>query len=139
MYKLYTNQTIISTTLQSNKLNQKIVKIEKFFLENFITIILHVPQIIDPSKWLIKPFTCILNYKLKTEGEKESLEMFIHSPVKNGKYYVIGDGVLISTSDLNETFDVTVDTINMLLQRSMYCHVPYIEQVTLNCTFKDCD
>lgn len=135
MYKLYTNQNIISTTLQSNTLNQQILKMENFFLQNYLTVILHVPEIIDPSKWLVKPFTCILCYKLKTDGEKESLEMFINSPVKSGKYYTIGGEVMISTSDLNETFDFAADTIKMLLQRSIYCHEPYIEKVNKQCSF----
>lgn len=115
MYKLYTNQDAVGS------------------FQNQSTITLQVPQIKDPRKWLTKPFKCIQCFKLKTNGEEESLEMYICSPVRSGKYYAIGEGVIISTTDLNDTFNFTTETINMLLKRSIHCHKPYIEYICENC------
>lgn len=131
MYKLYTNQSIISTILQSNKIKHQVLKMDSFFLENSIHIILNVSKIIDPNEWLIKPFTCISVYKLKTNGDESCLEMFIQSPIRNGFYYAIGEEniVMLSTVNANDSFELYKDTVQMLIQESIYCHLPFIRLV----------
>lgn len=135
MYKLYTDRDVISTTLTTLKVKHEVLKMNSFFLENDMTISLHVPRLIDPEQWLVKPFSCIVGYRFKTIGdENESLEILIQSPVRAGKYYAIGEKevVLISTTNVNDSFEMYVDTINMLLKRSVYCHLPFIK-ICLDC------
>lgn len=128
MYKLYTNQKIIETILQTVKIKHKILKMSNFFLENDMTIFLNVPKIIDPKLWLEKPFTTIICFKHKTDVEDEALEIFIKSPERIGKYYAIGqcDIVMISTTDPNDSFELYADTINILKKSSIFCNDPFI-------------
>lgn len=135
MYKLYTNQSIISTTIQTLTVKHKVLKMNSFFLENNMTIKLQVPQYVDVEKWLVKPFTCIVSYQLKTtNNQNESFEMFVQSPVRMGKYYAVGENdiLLLSITNVNDSFEMHIDTLNMLLHRSVYCHLPFI-RVCLDC------
>ena len=128
MYKLYTNQNIIETILQTVKIKHKILKMSSFFLENDMKILLHVPKIIDPKLWLVKPFTTIICFKNKTDVEDEALELFIQSPVRIGKYYAIGENdiVMISIIDPNDSFELYADTVNILKRNSPFCNEPFI-------------
>lgn len=130
MYQLFTNSNIISTTIQSNNIKFENVNFDQFFLEDYMEVVLNVPKIINPQIWLIKPFSCIVLYRLKSY-EDESLELIINSPVRTGKYYVLGEDniVIISSTNGNDTFILNRETISMLLERSTYCNKPLMISV----------
>lgn len=126
MYKLFTNQTINSTLLKSDKIILKLSNIKNFHLENNLEITLIVPEFVEPDKWLFQPFSCIVWYKLKTSSDrKEGLEIFIDSPIRVGKLYALGEETIILNSK-TDTIELYKDTIDMLLQRSIYCDKPFI-------------
>lgn len=129
MYKLFTTQEIEKITLNQKKENFEAK--ETFFLHDGIIISFSLPKFFDPRLWLFNPFENILFYNYKRECAYESLELYIKSTHKFKKYYVIGEksNILISDSDRNSSLSIHTSTIDMLLERSIFCNRPFIFEI----------
>lgn len=126
MYKLFTTQEIEKITLNQKKEN--FATKETLFLQDDITVSCSLPKFFDPRLWLYNPFENILFYNHKKECAYESLELYINSTHKLEKYYVIGEksNILISDLDRNSSLSIHTSTIDMLLERSIFCNRPFI-------------
>lgn len=126
MYKLFTTQDIEHIALNQEK--KDFSSKEIFFLQENMIITFSLPKFFDPNLWLFNPFRNILFYNHKKECAYESLELYINSTHKLEKFYVIGEksNVLISDSDRNSSLSLHPTTIDMLLQRSLFCNRPFI-------------
>lgn len=126
MYKFFTTQEIEKITLNQKKEN--FAAKETLFLQDGIIISCSLPKFFDPRLWLYNPFVNILFYNHKKECAYESLELYINSTHKLEKYYVIGEksNILISDLDRNSSLSIHTSTIDMLLERSIFCNRPFI-------------
>lgn len=133
MYKLYTNQEIINIQLETvySSIHVGEKCFENLFLQNDMVITLTLPTFYDPKLWLYNPFQNVIAYNLKKYCEHESLDLYINTIYKAKKYYTLGEKslILISFLDENDTILITKTTIDMLLQRSIYCNKPFIHEM----------
>lgn len=127
MYKLFTTQEIEQITL--NHEEKKFSTKEIFFLQEGTTLTISLPKFFDPKLWLFNPFENIIFYNHKKECAYESLELYVNSLHKLEKFYVIGEKSNVLISDTNSSLSIHSTTIDMLLQRSLFCNRPFIFEV----------
>lgn len=131
MYKLYTKLEIQKIQLEIFKQKIDFSNKECFFLQDnmFITIIL--PKFYDLNLWLLKPFQNILLFQSKKDCGVESLELYIKHLNIIEKYYVVGENpiALLLEEDANQMIVIHPSTIDMLLERSLFCNKPFIFEV----------
>lgn len=98
-------------------------------LKEGMQLTLHIPSFHDPKEWLYKPFQSIVIYNWKEECNYQALEMYIRFEFKTMNYFAIEGNssiALISNTDENYSILISKQTIDMLLEKSIYCHRPFI-------------
>lgn len=128
MYKLFTKLDIIEIVLETSNQRIDFSNKECFFLQDDLFVTIIVPKFYDPQLWLFKPFQNVIVYQHKNDCDNDSLELFINRLNKIEKYYVVGENPIILLLDQNENEMITIhlSTIDMLLERSIYCNRPFI-------------
>lgn len=127
MYKIYTKLAISQLELETKYEKIDFSDKECLFLQNEMIIKIHLPKYYDPNLWLFQPFQNVLLYQHKKECDAESLELYINCLLKTEKFYIIGEDsiILLLETNGNEKIIIHPSTINMLLERSIFCNRPF--------------
>ena len=131
MYKLYSKLEIQELVLETLERKINFSNKECFFLQNGMFITLNLPKFYDLNLWLFKPFQNIPLFQYKKDCGIESLELYIKCFNIIEKYYVVGEKtiVLLLEKDANKMILIHSSTIDMLLERSIFCNRPFIFEI----------
>lgn len=131
MYTLYTKLVISQIVLDTKYEKLNFSDKECLFLQNEMVIKIYLPKYYDPNLWLFEPFQNVLVYRYQRDCDSESLELYINSLLKTEEYYIIGENSVLLLLEIhgNEKMIIHPSTINMLLERSIFCNRPFFLEV----------